>query len=224
MLFSGNTATAYASNSTPHIVATSDVWLYDDRGEKLFQMPSTYYARINNLDENYYYVTFNGVACKVNKNVVSAVGYHTTALGTMQEITFNSAYSDFTAINLKLHPDIGAENGVTIPNGETFTFIGSYPTDTDLWYYIKYGENYGYLRAERTSMVKPNIETFTPEPEPSTETFEETTEDTKKDIIDNLGNTELKIIIIVGLAIPAVAIVILLFRPSRKKKDEYYDN
>ena len=222
---SGSTSfTAFASTSTPHIVATADVWLYDENGEKLFQMPSSYYARINNLDDNYYYVTFNGVATKVNKNNVSAIGYHATATGTMQEICFNSSYSDFTAINLKLRPDIGADNGVSIPIGESFTFIGSYPTDTDLWYYVKYGENYGYLRAERTSMQTPNIDVFSPEPEPSTETFKEETPNSEKDVIDKLGDKELKIIIIVGLAIPAVAIVILLFRPTRKRKENDYND
>ncbi|MBR2479785.1 MAG: hypothetical protein IKB56_00580, partial [Clostridia bacterium] len=66
---------AYADNSTPHVVIEADIWLYDDKGEKIFMLPKSYYARINNLDDTYYYVTFNGVAGKIKKNEVRAVGY-----------------------------------------------------------------------------------------------------------------------------------------------------
>lgn len=214
------------ATSTPHIVVSGDVWLLSESGEKLFLLPDTYYARINNLDENYYYVTFNGVNGKVVKTSVSTVGYHATATGTSRDMTIAGDYSEFVAINLKKAPDIGADNACQVPLGETITYVGSYPTDGTLWYYAQYNGSYGYVKAERTSMKSPSIPAFVPETLPVEETPE--TDDTDKTVLDKLDDTELKIVIIVGLAIPAIAVVILLFRPAlskrRNKKETYYDD
>lgn len=214
------------ATSTPHIVVSGDVWLLSESGEKLFLLPDTYYARINNLDENYYYVTFNGVNGKVVKTAVSTVGYHASATGTTRDMTISGEYSEFVAINLKKAPDIGAENACQVPLGETITYIGSYPTDGALWYYAQYNGSYGYVKAERTSMTTVSIPAFVPETLPVEETPE--ADDTDKTVLDKLDDTELKIVIIVGLAIPAVAVVVLLFRPAitkrRNKKETYYDD
>lgn len=212
--------------STPHIVVSGDVWLLSDNGEKLFLLPDTYYARINNLDENYYYVTFNGVNGKVTKTTVSTVGYHATATGTSRDMTISGDYSEFVAINLKKAPDVGAENTCQVPLGETITYLGSYPTDGALWYYASFNGSYGYVRAERTTMKTPSIPAFTPEILPEEPTAEPAEQD--KTLLDKLDDKDLKIVIIVGLAIPALAVVFLLFRPvvarKRNKKETYYDD
>lgn len=211
---------AVADNSTPHVLATGDVWLYDDKGEKLFIVPASYYARINNLDDNFYYITFNGIAGKVHKKEVSAVGYHTTAPGTSITLYLSESYSDFTHIQLKQHPDIGAESLLGVPYGEGFSYLGSYPTDSgELWYCVKYNEVIGYIRAMRTSEPSITIPTFVPEEPPATEASAEPSKDSK-DVINNLTSTELKIIIILGLAIPALAIVVLIFKPHKRKYEE----
>lgn len=209
---------ANATNTTPHIICPSDVWLYTDGGEKLFKIPSSYYARINNLDDNFYYVTFNGVAGRLKKGEVSAVGYHTTAKGTIMELKIHQNYCDFSAIQLKKHPDAGAESVTQIPTSEIFSYIGSYPTDDgSVWYYVRYKESYGYILSTRTTEPEIKHPIFEPEIPTDSEASAEPTDTESKDIIDNLDSTELKIIIIIGLAVPALAIVILLFKPFRKK-------
>ena len=210
---------------TPHIVVSGDVWLSDAEGVRLFMLPNTYYARINNLDENYYYVTFNGVSGKVNKNEVSTVGYHTQATGTLRDLTIAEEYSEFTAINLKTSPDLGAENAVAVPVTATVTFIGTYPTSSGMWYYVKYEQFYGYIRAERTETPEMIIPDFVPEPEPDTETSAPPSENEEDEgVLSALESRELQIVIIVGLAIPAIAIVVLLFRPRAGKREKYYED
>src|SRR5690554_1671709 len=95
-------AEAAKALTTPHIVIEGEVWLLDiESGKRLFLLPDTYYAAIKNMDENFYYVTFNGVEGKVEKQLVSTVGYHTQAAGTMQELKVHPQYGDFVTIALK---------------------------------------------------------------------------------------------------------------------------
>ncbi len=203
---------ANANSTSPHIYSEGNVWLYDERGEKLFELPKTYYAKVNNIDDNYYYVTYNGVATKAKKNDCNSVGYHLIADGTIKPLTVNQAFSDFTAIEMKAHADVGAESILEIPTKATFNFIGRYPKDGELWYYVCYEDTYGYLRAERTSDPNVTFEPFVPEALPSVETGTAPVENEQGSVLEKITPNELKIIIIVGLAVPAVAIVVLLFR------------
>lgn len=116
-------APAHAATGTPHVVVSGEVWLLDENGVKLFLLPDTYYARINNLDDGYYYITFNGVSGKVSKNVVSTTGYHATAKGTTAELQVNKDYVEFVSINLKAEPTLSATNVVAMPVTDSFHFF-----------------------------------------------------------------------------------------------------
>jgi|AGTN01.1.fsa_nt_gi hypothetical protein len=212
---------ARAATDTPHVVISGEIWLMDENGNKIFLLPDTYYARINNLDDNYYYITFNGVPGKVSKNVVSTVGYHTTAKGTSFDIQVSPDYSEFVGINLKSSPSLSANNVVVIPTSDYFTFIGEYPSSEGEWYYVKYNQYYGYIRQERTTAPVLNIETFTPEAAPANNDPGGSNSDPGKGILSGIDQKGLRIIIIVGLAVPAILIIFLIFRPSKNKK--YYD-
>lgn len=207
---------AYAqSKSAPHVKITGDVWLLSTDGNKLFLLPDTYYAKIDNLDETYYYISFNGVAGKVQTSSVSTVGYHEKALGTMQDLKIADSYAEFDAINLKSRPDLSASNVVCMPIKEPFIFLGRYPAEGELWYYVKYNQYYGYIKADRTSVPDIAFDAFVPlqpnEEEPPAAL------PPKKSVLDKLGseNDTLKIIIIVGLAIPAILIIFLIFKPTK---------
>lgn len=215
-LFSVSTATVFCVTNTPHIVIEGEVWLLNDAGEKLFMLPNTYYAKILDLDETYYYVTFNGVTGKVSKTTVSTVGYHTVATGTMEELNIADEYAEFESIGIKATPTLSAATSFSLPIGKAFTFIGSYPTAEGTWYYVKYNDLYGYIKQERTTMKELKLADFVPETAP-VETVAEPEESTESGN-SLLEDKTLRIIIIVGLAIPAVIIVILLFRPSRARR------
>lgn len=211
---------AQASTGTPHIVVDGEVWLLDEAGNKIFLLPDTYYARINNLDDSYYYITFNGVSGKVSKNVVTTTGYHTTAKGTSFEIQINDGYLEFVSINLKATPSLSSANVAEIPTSASFTFIGEFPTQEGIWYYIKYNQYYGYIKRERTTATILNIPGFSPESAP-VESGGDKKEETESGLLDGLEGSQLRTLIIVGLSIPAVLIIFLIFRPSKHKK--YYD-
>lgn len=217
MLF-GFSGTAYA-DGTPHVKVEGEVWLTDTAGVRLFLLPEGYYVRINNLDESFYYLTFNGVSGKVDKTTVVTVGYHAEAPGTKKEIAISDDFGEFSAINLKSKPDITSESVAEVPIDGTITFIGEYPAE-ELWYYVSYGDVYGYIRADRTSMPTPDYPVFVPEPEPdapASTTPEGTSEPEGEE------STLLKIVLIAALVIPAIALIVFLFKRNRRYRYERYD-
>lgn len=226
-IMSGFGKQAFAATSTPHIVISGEVWLLDESGAKLFVLPDTYYARINNLDDAYYYITFNGISGKVSKNVVSTTGYHTTAKGTTTELQVNRDYAEFTSINLKAEPSLAAASTAVLPITDSFTFLGEYPTAEGVWYYVKYNQYFGYIRRERTNIPKMDISAFVPETAPQSPPDNTNANPDEKPIsglISGLEGNTLRIIVIVALAIPAVIIIFILFRPTKGKKEKYYEN
>lgn len=219
---------AQAASDAPHIIAADGVWLLDSTsGDRLFLLPNSYYARIDDLDDTYYHVTFNGVQGKVLRNSVSTTGYHTIAPGTTASIGIDPSYSEFAGIYLKALPATSAQNVISVPVESAITFIGEYPQEDGSWYYVQYNGSYGYIKASRTTMPKLSIAAFVPEKNVA-ETSAQSDMDKEKSsgILEGIGDKELKIIIIIGLAIPAALIVILLFLPRKGKeqRDKYYEN
>ena len=217
---------AYANElvSTPHIKISGEVWLLSNDGNKLFQLPDTYYAKIDNLDETYYYVNFNGINGKVLKLQVSTVGYHEKALGTLRDLRISDSYSEFDSINLKTAPDLSSANTVAMPIRESFTFLGKYQTNNDLWYYVKYNQYYGYVKADRTTQPNIVFDDFVPAVlEQKTPTSNEPSTSPPKSVFEGLNANQdfLKIIIIIGLTIPAILIIFLLFKPSKYNSTHY---
>lgn len=213
-------ASASYALSTPHIIITDGVWLLDvDSGSRLFLLPETYYAQIDNMDNDFYYVTFNGVAGKVEKSIVSTVGYHTQATGTMQEIKIHSQYYDFKTIILKSSMDLSSTE-IVVPVEESFIFLGLYPL-SEMWYCIRYNDNVGYIKASRTTLPQIEIAPFVPETEKGAE---EPAQIIKGETsgMDLSNPSLLRILIIIGLSIPALLLIFLLFRPQKGKKTRYY--
>lgn len=200
----------------PYVIIGENIWLMNkETGGKLFLLPETYYARVDNLDENYYYVTFNGVSGKVDKNSVSTIGYHTEASGTVQELRIDPKYNYFTEIKLKSSMD-GASEDLPAPVSASFIFLGKYPL-TDMWYYVKYNDICGYIRAEFTTNPDISIPAFVPEEKPQEPTVDEPAAEQPKD------NAKLvKILVITGLSVALVVLLILLFRPKKKGVNKYY--
>lgn len=205
--------------ATPHVVIEQQVWLLDiDSGSRLFIIPQTYYAKIDNMDDDFYYVTFNGVNGKVERNLVSTVGYHTQAAGTMQEMRVHSQYSDFKSIALKSSMDSSHED-IIMPVNESFIFIGEYPL-TEMWYCVSYNDQIGYIRASRTTVPDIQIPTFIPEEEETESVKPQENTDEEEGFFQN--SSVLRIIIVAGLSIPAVLMIILLFKPQKTKKRRYF--
>lgn len=209
--------TAYALDF-PYIVIDGEVWLLDKTtGNRIFLLPESYYAKIDNIDDSYYYVTFNGVNGKVDKTKVSSVGYHTTATDTILDLQIGEKYRIFTGIKLKSTMDSSGTD-IEVPTNESLIFLGKYPS-SDMWYYVKYNEVCGYIRAEFTTQPSLVIPAFVPEEKPLTDGGETPAPDDGKikptpDLI--------KILVISGLCVGLAIIIILVFRPHKNKNNRYY--
>lgn len=198
----------------PYVVIGDNIWLLDTRdGSRIFLLPKTYYARVDDLDAEYYYVTFNGVSGKVERDSVSPIGYHTEATGTMQEIRIDPKYAYFTEIRLKTSLN-GTGSDVIVPTDVSFVFLGEYPTETENWYYVRYNGSCGYVKSEFTTNKNIVISPFVPEEKPSEAVPEP---EKKKD------NSELiKILIITGLSVSVAVLLIIVFYPRKKGVNKYY--
>lgn len=221
-----NIFVAEALTETPHIVVSSnEVYLQSLTGEKVFLLPESYYAEINNMDLEYYYVTFNNVSGKVLRTAVTTTSYHTEAKGSTAVLTFSDLSQDFDTISLRSAPDPLSVSVVSMPTSASFTFIGKYPTETSLWYYVRYGMDYGYVKAEHTRELDLIISAFQPETPPVTDVstgVDDATPDGELSIPFDMGGNVLRILLIVGICIPAVLIVFLIFRPKRSRKSKYH--
>lgn len=211
----------YCAVNTPHVVISGEIWLLDADGNKLFIIPDTYYAKINNLDDSFYYVSFNGVNGKINKNLVSTTGYHTVAAGTSREISVNALYADFESVKLRVKPDGNSDVSAVVATNENFTFIGVYPASDTVWYYVRYKEYYGYIKRDFTTLSEAVFEPFVPEPAPDEPAVADPSDNKEDDGLNGINGKELRIILIVGLSIPAILIIFLLFRPIKSRK--YYE-
>ena len=200
---------------TPYVVIAQDVWLFSEQGEKVFLLPESYYAPIVGMDENYYFVQFNGVKGKLPKNTVSVTGYGEEVAGTTQTLHISEKYSAFVGLKLQASMEGQTEgDDAFIPVGEPFTYLGSYPTADKTWYYVCYGDKYGYVLSD---FCDTEVKTRPFEPEIKTEEEEkEGTPEEKKD--DSL----LKILVVSGVAVTVVILLLVLVLPGKKKKTRYY--
>jgi hypothetical protein len=216
MVFFIPTGLPVCAVSTPHVVIEGEVWLLDSQGSRLFLLPETYYAKIDNMDNDFYFITFNGISGKVGKNLVSTIGYHTQASGTMQELRIDPQYYDFKTIALKSSMDGGEE--ILLPVNDSFIFLGEYPL-TEMWYCIRYNDKIGYIKAARTTAPNIQIPVFKPEQpqQPNTSGGGSEIIDTPKE-----KASLLRILIIAGLCVPAVILIFLLFKPQKPRKRRYY--
>ncbi|MFA6866800.1 MAG: hypothetical protein WCR54_04705 [Clostridia bacterium] len=210
----------------PYVYNENDVWLLDrDTGEKLFVLPSTYYAKLDNIDDIYYMVTFNGVKAKIEKDKVSTIGYHTTPKSTICDIQIAEKYRVFAEIKLKATMN-GTED-VLVSTNANLIFLGEYNIEDKVWYYVSFEEKKGYLQPEFTTIPEMKFDKFLPEINESQPVVDkidtEPTKDDEKSFLDDLKNNDLaKILVISGLCLVLVVLIILIFVPSKHRKNRYY--
>jgi hypothetical protein len=210
----------------PHAIIGDGTWLLNNEGAKIFLMPAGYYAKILSMDENYYYVIFNGVNGKISRSNTSVVGYNLIAKGTSEALCIDDEYFDFDSIFLKKNPITSSENVTLIPTTDGFIFLGEYPQDDKaLWYYIKYNQFYGYIKSTRTNKSTITYDKFVPDgvneaisPESNNAPIPDGNSKDKK---TNFKENAVRAAIVIGLVIPTGFVVILIFRSGKTRK--YYD-
>ena len=212
-----STSTAFAL-SHPYAVIGNDVWMLErDTGRKLFVLPETYYAKINEMDNDYYYIVFNSIEGKILKNSVSVVGYDKETIGTSKTLGINNQFSVFTEIKIRVSLESAGEESFTIPTNETFTYLGTYKQGEKEWYYVTFGGQYGYVESNYTDEPNLSFENFIPEVsqeviDPIEQSPPE--EDEEDDLV--------KILVLSGVSVVAIVLAIIIFIPKKGKKHKYY--
>ena len=213
----GTGRTAYAV-STPYAVIGADVWMLDESGTKLFLLPETYYAKIERMDDNYYYVSFNGVNGKIPKGSVSVVGYDKRVQDTQTIIRIAETYAVFTEIKLRTALEGEGAEEFAVPTNEPLTYVGTYKLGDGVWYYVAYAGTYGYILNTYTDTPSMEIKRFVPEREGTEEEREEKEVTEEKEE----GSDLVKILIIGGLSLVLLVLTVVLFLPRKSKRHKYY--
>ena len=98
-----------------------------------------------------------------------------------------------------------------------------------MWYYVRYEEKTGYLLPEFTTVPEITFDEFVPDvneennDEIIAKEDEEPEPGTDANFIDKIKNNDLvKILLISGLCLVLVVLIILIFIPSKHRKNRYY--
>lgn len=199
-----------------------------------FYIPESYYVtyvkKVTAIDITYYTVTYCGkeFSCK------------DSSLPSVSKVSFDDGISPYPDVTLTIVGESLVLNGNTVTNDYTIKFLGYHLTDgAQIFVMATYDGNtvYGFAQkdafntfvvpyhpiaqAERERIISSKLP---PEPKSG-------------DIVPNTS-LALRIVLIIGIALPAVIIVVLLFKPSKndvsggknqlrraRKKDEFdYDS
>lgn len=187
-----------------------------------FYLPTTYFVRYNStFDEQFLNVTYQEFTGYVLLDNVTRV-YSTPQTPYATNLTFS--VSGIANLVLRSEPTTLAEYIGTIPfNATNIEYFGSIIGEqsnselSNIWYYCRYksyeqGILTGYVYAPLTqnlTVIEPNTEEVETEPSKTTNT------DT---IIASELQTGVNLLLILGLTIPAILLLILVFRPERHKK------
>ncbi len=234
--FFGTDSVAYAEETTPvqngtyRAAGDIDVYTYVLRGgtsvEKLlFTIPSTYYFDLTNY-EGVYSVTYNGKSdnyfIKPDANFVAltekdigTLGGFSVELELTADCTFNNRDGMFIT-----------DTAITVAETTAISFIGygKNSADVDCAYVLYNNASYGYIPKANlkikgtTTMLADYTIDFHPN-------YRTTVSDKPAGDKETPDNAKLiRIVLIVGIVVPALVIMFLLFKPSKKSRYDYDRN
>ena len=210
-------------NGTYRAASDIDVYLISNASAVLFTIPSTYYFDITDYSDGKYAITYNGVSglfIKSDANVARLTDADKEPRGGFSLELVLANDSDF----YKQGSFGFKKESVTPDNSPAITFIGKGEYDGTSCIYVRCGGEYGYIP---TSCLKtkdggvamtdyiidlhPNYRpTVVPDKNVETKAAD--------------PNKLTRIILIVGIVVPALVIVLLLFKPSKKGRYDYDRN
>ena len=207
-----------AAASPRYLVLPADTVLYSataDGYAPICTLPATYYViALGDDRDGYTAVSWLDVNGFIRSADAQAVDYQPVYPHCTRTLT---AANDLNPVNIRSSPDHTADNVVgVLPHGKTADVYGEadgsalIPQVGSLWYYIRYSDGttvvtgYVYGAQVNAQAVTPNTgERVTP---PATEPID--TESTMP--------AAARAVLIIALCVPAVLIVLLIFRPSAK--------
>jgi len=236
---------AHADSAEYLRIGGDNVSLYADKlvPAALFTIPKTFYVKVISLSytPDYHVVEYNGVRGLVK---VSDVGNSTL---TDIQNPYYTAQTVTAHVNTCLYtaPNFTAETGISA-SGLSLTYLGkvngdkgSY--DTAVWFAVLYANEMYYLHCSLTNNLSLLESTFAPiHPDSVIETSVPAKESgaLAAEAKASGGSSVLRILLIVGMIVPLVVILVLLFKPKRQTStrkrsrhyseaddyDDYYEN
>lgn len=221
------------------LVESEDLLFYNESNQPMFIIPKTYYVLKTGeqFQGNYYYVSYKNIDGRLLKSSVAAAqSLNVDSPFFSSTLQINSSESFILVHNI---PSSTASEKLFFDDlAMNFEFIGIMPdTDSaksDIWYYVRYNtDRYGYIHSTKTSnttlatsiTAHPNS-LISPSPSPSISPSPNPNAPVEP------TNDMLRVLLILGISVPAVIIVFLLFRPSsktsrrppRERSRDYYDD
>ncbi len=178
----------------------------------LFEIPYSYFVKVEHSVDDYFKVTYNGVEGYVKKDKVTLMD------GTPEVPYAKATFKIFVPYYLYQSP---SQNSSVVPvnTNTTFTYFGSkageqVSSTSNLWYYastiVDGTTHYGYVYSGVTdylSAIAPNQETFKV-------ISESDMNSTPNSELKHLS-TGTKVMLIVAISIPCVLILYFLIKPTK---------
>ncbi len=211
---------AAATDGVQYALLPEDTVLYAAAADgyvPMFTMPRTYFVILLSADKNgYTSASWLDVTGFVETAKVEAVDYTPVTKYPTRNLT---AANDRNPVNIRSAPDHTADNIIgAIPDGASAAVYGEttgselIPQVGGLWYYVRYTENdrsvYGYVYSAQVAA------------EPVTENVIERETPAAADPVEEDGElgASAKIGVIAALTVPAVIVMLLIFRPAPKNR------
>ena len=218
-LFVGSVTTAAAEDAEYLLVSNENVSLYADtrKAPALFTLPRTYYVKVveMNYDKGYHKVEYNGV-----EGIVKSSDFSSKTVKDVRDPYYTSKnVSAHVSTQLYLRPSFADDAGSGIAAyGQTLTYLGKITGEkgtygTSTWFAVLYSDSVYYIHPEMTSDID-LLERGIPahaaavEKQDVAEESEATPPAQKTDVV--------RILLILGMFVPIVIILVVLFRPRKK--------
>lgn len=224
-----STEVAYADDSNSYyyieqdtqnkVASLSNVWIRDDSGEEIFKIPETYYIQVNDSNDYSASVSYMGFSGTIKLIDLKDKQLKTQTVISKKTITESNAYPNIQLTTSEENISYTNMNDVetsVATNTVKVYFMGEAKDGTNI--YIKFVTDdstfYGYTNKSifGSYTLSANQEVIDAIDKANTSPIAKST---------NTNNSKaLRVVLIIGLIIPAVVIALLIFIP---KKSEQYD-
>ena len=213
--------TALAEEDTYLLIERDNVCLYENtrKTAALFTIPRTYYVKVIDNDE-YYYVEYNGIKGLVKISEVSSK----TETNVKDPYYTSQSISAHISTHLYNRPSFSDSAVSENAYGKNLVFLGKISGErgtygTSTWFAVLYSNTYYYIHSAMTENLD-LLETSIPAHPNSVvttgneggQTATSTDEVTPKNSVDVV-----RVLLIISIFVPIVIILIVLFRPRKKR-------
>ena len=228
LLLSTVTGVAYAEDTKYILIENNSTNLYADAActDLLCTLPASYYAQCKSENETSYEVVFAGATGYIKKSTdVPAPQVDALVSSDYSNMVSKLSQSKTTQIT-KLLDVNNYSTKRTVDADTNFTYIGKINKEVlgelTPFYYVRIGNDIGLFKAsDLPPSFESSIPTYTkPTPTPSATVGASATASANQQSPEST-NGLVRILLIIGICIPAVVIVYLLFKPAKAPDARY---